>query len=112
MVGTVIKALVARGLTFDSSDDFENDFSPYPETIEDHEVFIGDDGERDQWEVTLRVTPKDGVDLHEVVVSVLGPPTRDIARGDGIRITNFEPEKVLVVVGDGEVMFYQDYKKS
>jgi hypothetical protein len=107
-VGRVITGLVTSGLTFESSDDFENDFSPTPEDIEGHEVFVGDDGERDQWEVVLRVTPKEGINIHDVVSSVLGPPTKVHPHG----VTNYEPLNVLVVVGDDwEVMFYQDYEK-
>jgi len=109
-VGLVIKGLVEAGVEFTSSDDFENDFSPIPHDVEGHEVSVGDDGERDQWEVILRVTPKEGVDVHQVVSKVLGPPVRTFDN-PGRKITNYEPKKVLVVVGDDEIQFFQDYKK-
>lgn len=110
-VGLVITGLVTSGLTFESSDDFENDFSPCEVDVQGHPISVGDDSERDEWEVVLRVTKKEGIDIHEVVSSVLGTPTRNHLH-EGYRVTNFEPPKVLVVVGDDwEIMFYQSYEK-
>jgi hypothetical protein len=104
-VTKVIKSLDKKGVSFVSEDNCEDSLDYLD--IEGHEVIVGDDSERETWNVTLN---KVSVNVEDILVEVLGPPTR-VFPGQ-YRVLNWEPTKnVLIVYSDNSIEFTQYYSK-
>jgi hypothetical protein len=106
-VTKVIKSLNKNGFTFKSEDNCE-DHLEYLD-VEGHEVIVGDDTNRESWNVSLNSIKGEG-DLTELLVKVLGKPSK-IHTGDR-KVYNWEPTKnVIIVFFEDSIEFSQDYEK-
>ena len=108
-VTKVIKSLNKNGFTFKSEDNCEDNLDYID--VEGHEVIVGDDNERESWNVNLE-TIKGGSDLVKVLTGVLGDPTKTHDRGDGTKVLNWDPSKnVIIVQFNDKIEFVQYYSK-
>ncbi len=109
IVEQVVKAFDVAGIKFTSSDNCEDDLT-YEEVAE-HTIVVGDDHERREWAVDLRVTScPPGVSVCDVINVTLGPGT-DTGRND-MSVLNWTPVKNVMVEGSREsVALFQRYTK-
>jgi hypothetical protein len=106
-VTKVIKSFNKDGFTFKSEDNCEDSLEYFD--VEGHEVIVGDDNNRESWNVSLNDIKGTG-SLEDVLVKVLGTPSQ-IHDGDR-RVFNWEPSKnVLIVWFEDSIEFTQYYSK-
>ena len=112
-VTKVVKSLNKNGFTFKSEDNCEDNLEY--EEVDGHEIIVGDDNERQSWNVSLNDV-KGTTSLEEVLIKTLGqpskihgnPPTYEGER----RVLNWEPSKnVLIVFFNDSIEFSQYYDK-
>jgi len=107
-VTKIVKALNAKGFSFVSEDNCEDHFDYL--TIEDRDIIVGDDGERQSWNVYLNEIKGTG-DLTEVILETLGEPSGTVFVG-GRNVCNWRKTKNLCIVfADDSVEIEQDYQK-
>jgi hypothetical protein len=113
-VTKVIYALNKNAYQFKSEDNCEDSLEYHD--IGGHEVIVGDDNERQSWNVQLNDIKGagDGKIPHDVLteflVGVLGPQSK--VHTGARKVNNWEPSKnVLIVHFDDSIEFTQYYSK-
>lgn len=120
----VVRALIKSGMDFASTDSCPDQY--FYEEIDGREITIGEDNNRNQWEVMLEDVTRDGKpvsfqELSDVLTPIFGvathpthylPPDYKLSEPD-MNVNNWKiGKKVLVVQRGNALEIYQDFVKQ
>jgi hypothetical protein len=108
VVTQVVKSFVKEGIEFESTDSGNSDSYEYID-VEGHDITVGDDNNREQWEVSLENIKSEESNLIKILTNSLGEPTKNIYDN---KVYNWKTGKVTVVYSKDSIEFYQDYDKK